>query len=44
VLDAWAAETPDFPNYASGGEGPPDADRLIAEDGDRTWRPTDGAS
>jgi glucose-6-phosphate 1-dehydrogenase len=44
VLDAWAAETPDFPNYASGGEGPAAADRLIAGDGDRAWRPTDGAS
>jgi glucose-6-phosphate 1-dehydrogenase len=44
VLDAWAAEKPDFPNYASGGEGPAAADHLIAGDGDRTWRPTDGAS
>ncbi|HUO23382.1 MAG TPA: glucose-6-phosphate dehydrogenase [Caulobacteraceae bacterium] len=38
VLDAWAAETPDFPNYASGSEGPASADALIAADGPRQWR------
>jgi glucose-6-phosphate 1-dehydrogenase len=39
VLDAWAAPDPDFPNYASGSEGPPAADDLIGRRGERTWRP-----
>lgn len=39
VLDAWAAEPPEFPNYASGEAGPKAADALIARDGDRAWRP-----
>jgi glucose-6-phosphate 1-dehydrogenase len=39
VIDAWAKGRPDFPNYASGGEGPEAADTLIAEGGGRTWRP-----
>jgi len=39
VLDAWAGETPQFPNYASGDAGPKAADELIARDGDRAWRP-----
>ena len=38
VLDAWAAERPDFPNYESGGAGPKEADELIARDGPRAWR------
>ena len=38
VLDAWAAEKADFPNYASGSSGPEAADRLLAESG-REWRP-----
>ena len=33
VLDAWAAEKADFPNYASGSSGPEAADRLLAESG-----------
>ena len=37
VLDAWAAEKADFPNYESGSSGPANADALL--DGDRTWRP-----
>ncbi len=37
VLDAWAADEADFPNYESGGSGPAAADALI--DGDRAWRP-----
>ncbi|HEY0795856.1 MAG TPA: glucose-6-phosphate dehydrogenase [Acidisarcina sp.] len=38
VLDAWAATKPqDFPNYAAGKWGPPDADELIKRDG-RVWR------
>jgi glucose-6-phosphate 1-dehydrogenase len=41
VLDAWAAGPADFPNYASGGEGPKDADDLLAADGRRAWRPID---
>jgi glucose-6-phosphate 1-dehydrogenase len=43
VLEAWAAEPPDFPNYASGSEGPKAADALIARDGDRAWRPLTGS-
>ena len=39
VLDAWAKEKADFPNYASGSEGPQAADGLIARDGARRWRP-----
>jgi glucose-6-phosphate 1-dehydrogenase len=39
VLDSWAAEAPDFPNYRSGSEGPEAADALIASAGDRAWRP-----
>jgi glucose-6-phosphate 1-dehydrogenase len=38
VLDAWAAEKAEFPNYASGSSGPEAADRLLAESG-REWRP-----
>jgi glucose-6-phosphate 1-dehydrogenase len=38
VLDAWAAEKADFPNYESGGHGPKAADELIARDGGRAWR------
>jgi glucose-6-phosphate 1-dehydrogenase len=39
VLDAWAAERADFPNYASGSDGPKAADELLAREGKRTWRP-----
>ncbi len=39
VLDAWGAEPPAFPNYASGADGPKAADDLIAADGPRAWRP-----
>jgi glucose-6-phosphate 1-dehydrogenase len=40
ILDAWAATKPtDFPNYASGSDGPKAADELIARDGGRAWRP-----
>ena len=39
VLDAWAKETPaNFPNYASGSDGPVEADALLERDG-RAWRP-----
>jgi glucose-6-phosphate 1-dehydrogenase len=38
VLDAWAEETPDFPNYESGSAGPPAADELLRRSG-RAWRP-----
>jgi glucose-6-phosphate 1-dehydrogenase len=37
VLDAWAGQKADFPNYESGGEGPDAADKLLAQDG-RAWR------
>ena len=39
VLNAWAAENPDFPNYSSGSDGPQAAEQLIARDGARAWRP-----
>jgi glucose-6-phosphate 1-dehydrogenase len=38
LLEAWATEKPAFPNYASGDEGPTQADALIAQDGERRWR------
>ena len=41
LLDAWAAEAADFPDYASGGDGPKSADALLAADGGRVWRPID---
>lgn len=38
VLTAWAAKPPtNFPNYAAGSWGPPEADTLLAEDA-RAWR------
>jgi glucose-6-phosphate 1-dehydrogenase len=39
VLDAWASETPNFPNYASGGDGPEAANRLISGQDGQAWRP-----
>ncbi|MEP9398961.1 glucose-6-phosphate dehydrogenase [Mesorhizobium sp. KR2-14] len=39
VLDAWAAQKPDFPNYDSGDEGPKAADELLRRDGNCVWRP-----
>jgi glucose-6-phosphate 1-dehydrogenase len=44
VLDAWATEKAEFPNYDSGSDGPDAADALIASDGDRAWRPVGAAS
>ena len=38
VLDAWAGERADFPNYDSGTDGPSDAVRLLERAG-RVWRP-----
>lgn len=39
ILDAWAAQPPeDFPNYAAGTWGPPEAEALLAADG-RSWHP-----
>jgi glucose-6-phosphate 1-dehydrogenase len=46
VLDNWSTETAaGFPNYASGSDGPAEADALLARTG-RAWRPTtdDGKS
>jgi glucose-6-phosphate 1-dehydrogenase len=38
VLDVWGALPPrDFPDYAAGTWGPPEADELLARDG-RAWR------
>jgi glucose-6-phosphate 1-dehydrogenase len=39
VLDAWAAGPDDPAAYESGGDGPQAADRLLARDGGRVWRP-----
>jgi Glucose-6-phosphate dehydrogenase, C-terminal domain len=39
VLDAWAAEKADFPNYDSGSDGPKPTDELLTDDGGRAWRP-----
>jgi hypothetical protein len=35
VLDAWAAEKADFPNYDSGSDGPKATDELLTDDGGR---------
>jgi glucose-6-phosphate 1-dehydrogenase len=38
IIDSWAeGAAPDFPDYAAGSWGPPDADALIERDG-RRWR------
>ncbi len=38
ILDVWEALPPrDFPNYAAGTWGPPEAEELVARDG-RRWR------
>ncbi len=39
VLDAWAAGNADLHMYRSGGDGPAEADELLARDGNRMWRP-----
>ncbi|HEX4025174.1 MAG TPA: glucose-6-phosphate dehydrogenase [Steroidobacteraceae bacterium] len=39
VLDAWAAKAPEFPNYPSGSDGPPQADELLSRGAERLWRP-----
>jgi glucose-6-phosphate 1-dehydrogenase len=43
ILEAWGNEKPsNFPNYAAGSQGPPEGDKLLAND-HREWRPvTDG--
>jgi glucose-6-phosphate 1-dehydrogenase len=38
VLDAWAAQKAEFPDYDSGSNGPKAADELLARDGGREWR------
>ncbi len=46
VLDTWSNEKPEgFPNYASGSDGPAEADALLKRAG-RAWRPVmdDGRS
>jgi glucose-6-phosphate 1-dehydrogenase len=42
VLDRWATEKADFPNYASGEDGPKAADALIGRQGGRHWRVVGG--
>jgi glucose-6-phosphate 1-dehydrogenase len=44
VLDAWAKNKADFPDYDSGSDGPKAANDLLARDGDRTWRPLNAPS
>ena len=44
VLDAWSKAKADFPNYASGSEGPKAADRLLADDDGRAWRSVGGGA
>jgi len=45
LQEAWAAEKPvDFPNYRGGSAGPAAADKLLADDGGRAWRPIDNHS
>ena len=39
VLDSWAEKRAEFPDYASGSDGPDAADELLARDGGRVWRP-----
>ena len=40
VLDHWGRTAPeDFPNYGGGSAGPAAADAMLADDGDRAWRP-----
>jgi glucose-6-phosphate 1-dehydrogenase len=42
VLDYWSSDKADFPNYASGTDGPAAADDLIDSDGHRQWRQVGG--
>ena len=44
LIDAWAQEKADFPDYDSGSDGPKAADKLLAADGNRAWRPIGPAS
>ncbi len=39
VLDAWGADKSKVPTYKSGSDGPAKADKLLAADGGRAWRP-----
>jgi glucose-6-phosphate 1-dehydrogenase len=39
LLEGWASEPPiDFPNYKAGSAGPEAAEKLLADDGNRSWR------
>jgi glucose-6-phosphate 1-dehydrogenase len=38
VLDLWSKDKAEFPNYASGEDGPKAADALIERQGGRRWR------
>ena len=44
VLDAWSRTKAEFPNYASGANGPAAADTLLTDDGGRAWRPVGGSA
>ena len=37
ILEAWAKQKQDFPNYAAGSWGPEDSNKLLEKDG-RAWR------
>jgi glucose-6-phosphate 1-dehydrogenase len=40
IIDYWQSTPPkEFPNYASGTDGPTEADELLRQDGNRAWRP-----
>lgn len=39
VLDTWAENSVDFPDYESGSDGPKAAAELLMRDGQRAWRP-----
>jgi glucose-6-phosphate 1-dehydrogenase len=44
LLDDWSAKRAEFPDYASGSEGPQAADALLAAAGKRVWRPIGSCS
>jgi glucose-6-phosphate 1-dehydrogenase len=43
VLDAWAADRTDLPDYEAGSDGPEAADELLNREMGHAWRPIRGA-
>ncbi|RKQ34344.1 glucose-6-phosphate dehydrogenase [Oceanobacillus halophilus] len=37
ILETWAEQQPNFPNYKSGSMGPKEADELLERDGNHWW-------